>query len=123
MEARATGLYRFLCHGARIMTIQRAAKGKRPVFISGNVEHSLNQLLAMVSSLGAEVAVLRDRQRTIEQLLAERGSITLADIEAFEPDLTDLAERNEWQTGFMRRLYYILEQDAAMDGDVEETAD
>ena len=105
------------------MTIQRAAKGKRPVFTTGNVEHSLNQLLAMVSSLGAEVAVLRDRQRTIEQLLAERGSITLADIEAFEPDLADLAERNEWQTGFMRRLYYIFEQDAAMAGGAEDAAD
>jgi hypothetical protein len=94
------------------MSIQRAAKGKRPVFTTGEVDKSLNQLLAIISSLSAEVAVLRDRQRTVEQLLAERGSVTLEDIENYDPGIEDLAERNVWQQGFLRRIYYIFEQDA-----------
>lgn len=102
------------------MSIQRAAKGKRPVFTTGNVDKSLNQLLAVISSLSAEVAVLRDRQRTIEQLLAERGSLTLEDIEGYDPGMDDMAERNAWQQGFLKRVYYIFEQDAeqlALNGD------
>jgi len=94
------------------MSIQRAAKGKRPIFTTGDVDKSLNQLLAVISSLSAEVAVLRDRQRTIEQLLAERGSLTLEDIENFDPGIEDMAERTAWQQGFLRRIYYIFEQDA-----------
>ena len=53
-----------------------------------------------------------DRQRTIEQLLAERGSLTLADIENYDPGIEDMAERNAWQQGFLKRVYYIFEQDA-----------
>ncbi|MDJ0926896.1 MAG: hypothetical protein QNJ73_04515 [Gammaproteobacteria bacterium] len=94
------------------MSIERAVKGKRPVFVAGDPDENINRLLAMVSALGAEIAVLRDRQRTLEQLLAQRGSITLADIEEFQPDYEDLAERSHWQAEFLRRIHQVFEREA-----------
>jgi two-component SAPR family response regulator len=94
------------------VSISRAVKGKRPVFVIGDTDANLNRLLAMISALSAEVAVLRDRQRTLEQILAQRGDLKLSDIEAFEPDAKDLAERAQWQADFLRRVHYILESEA-----------
>ena len=104
------------------MTIDRTVKGKRPVFITGETDANFNRLLAIISALSAEVAVLRERQRTIEQLLARRGELNLSDIEEFEPDLDDLAERSRWQSEFMRRVYYVLEQEAAAEADQNGSA-
>ena len=94
------------------MTINRTAKGKRPVFVTGDADANLNRLLSMVSALTAEVAVLRDRQRTLEQLLHESETVSLSDIEAFEPDVGDLAERNQWQADYLRRVHYVFEREA-----------
>lgn len=94
------------------MSIKRAAKGKRPVFATGDADGNINRLLTMISALAAEVAVLRDRQRTLEQLLSRRGGLTLSDIETFEPDAEDMAERIRWQAEFLRRVHYIFEQEA-----------
>lgn len=94
------------------MSISRAVKGERPVFATGDADANINRLLSMISALSAEVAVLRDRQRTLEQLLARRGTVNLDDIEGFEPDSSDLAERLRWQSEFLRRVYYILEREA-----------
>lgn len=94
------------------MSISRTVKGKRPVFVTGDTDANLNRLLTMLSALSAEVAVLRDRQRTLEQLLARRGDLNLSDIEEFEPDLKDLAERTQWQADFLRRVHYIFEREA-----------
>ena len=56
--------------------------------------------------------MLRDRQRTLEQLLAKDGKLSLAAIEAFEPDAADAAERARWQAEYLRRVYAILEREA-----------
>lgn len=93
------------------MNIQRSVKGKRPVFVTGDHDANINRLLAMVSALSAEVAVLRDRQRTLEQLLAAHLDGGAAAIDAYEPDPADLAERARWQAEFLRRVYYILERE------------
>jgi hypothetical protein len=94
------------------VSIRRTVKGKRPVFVTGDTDRNMNRLLAIISALSAEVAVLRDRQRTLEQLLSQRTNLSLAEIEAFEPAPADLAERAQWQADFLRRVYYILEREA-----------
>ena len=104
------------------MAIKRTAKGKRPVFVSGDIDANLNRLLTMVSALAAEVAVLRDRQRTLEQLLAQRGDVSLVDIEEFEPDVQDLAERAEWQAEYLRRVHYVFERGAEEEADRAESS-
>ena len=94
------------------MSLRRSVKGKRQVFVTGDVDANLNRLLAMISALGAEVAVLRDRQRTLEQLLARQGGPGPEAIEQFDPDPADRAERLRWQAAFLRRIYAILEREA-----------
>lgn len=94
------------------MSIDRSVKGERPVFVTGDANANVNRLLAMVSALSAEVAVLRDRQRTLELLLAEHGIAGPDQVEGFEVQGDDLAERMHWQAEFMRRVYYILEREA-----------
>ncbi len=94
------------------MSIERTVKGKRPVFVTGDTDANLNRLLAIISSLAAEVAVLRDRQRTLEQLLARDGKLSPEAIEEFEPDAADAAERMKWQAEYLRRVYAILEREA-----------
>ncbi len=94
------------------MSIDRAVKGKRPVFVTGDTDANLNRLLSMISALSAEVAVLRDRQHTLEVLLARQGGPGPEAIEAFEPDMADLAERLRWQAGFLRRVHHVLERAA-----------
>jgi hypothetical protein len=39
----------------------------------------------MVESLAEEVWILKDRQLILEQLLIDRGHMTLAEIETYEP--------------------------------------
>lgn len=94
------------------MSIDRTVKGKRPVFVTGDTDANINRLLAIISALSAEVAVLRDRQRTLEQLLARDGKISLVAIEEFEPDAGDAADRAGWQAEYLRRVYAILEREA-----------
>ncbi len=94
------------------MSIDRSVKGERPVFATGDADGNLNRLLAMVSALAAEVAVLRDRQRTLELLLAKHDITAPQEVEAFEVTGDDLAERMRWQADFIRRVYAILEREA-----------
>ena len=94
------------------MSVSRQVKGKRPVFVSGDSDANLNRLLTIVSALAAEVAVLRDRQRTLEKLLEQHGSVTSNDIETFQPDPSDLGERMAWQQAFLRRIYAVIEREA-----------
>lgn len=89
--------------------MDREVKGKRPVFLTGDTDANLNRVLAMLSTLCAEVAVIRDRQRTLEQVLAREKALSLEDIDAFEPDLADLQERLEWQQGFIERTHRALQ--------------
>ena len=112
MEGRRLRIVCYGSFGARHMSIDRSVKGKRPVFVSGDVDANLNRLLAIISALSAEVAVLRDRQRTLEQLLATAGNLDLEDIESFKATPEDEAERDQWQMAFMGRIYRVLEQTA-----------
>jgi len=105
------------------MSLRRTVKGKNPVFVTGDVDANLNRLLAMVSALGAEMAVLRDRQRTLEQLLARQGGPGPEAIEQFDPDPRDMAERMRWQAGFLRRVYAVLEREADAAGEAGPAGD
>lgn len=92
------------------MSIDRQVKGKRPVFVSGDADANMNRLLSIVSALSAEVAVLRERQRTLEQLLAEHGGPGPEAIEAYEPPPQDLGERMRWQMDFLKRVFAAIKE-------------
>ena len=54
--------------------------------------------------LVTEMAVMRERLDTIEQLAAVKGFVTAEDIEDFEPSETVLAARQTWRREFLERL-------------------
>jgi hypothetical protein len=69
----------------------RANPQHRPYFFSA--ESNADRMLAMLSALTAEVAVLRARLDTHERLAAQHGLFTRALVEGFVPAAEVLAER------------------------------
>lgn len=47
---------------------------------------AIDRLLGMIMTLSAEVWVLSDRMKSVEQLLDSKGVLSRADIDAYQPD-------------------------------------
>ncbi|MHA7819845.1 MAG: hypothetical protein ACX930_09390 [Erythrobacter sp.] len=93
----------------------RRARGKRPEFFD---EPALDRLYSAVFALAAEVSALRERQDTIERLLEAKGSLTRADIEAYEPDREAGEERGLATRAYIARIMRGFQQDVeAMEAD------
>jgi hypothetical protein len=71
----------------------------------------MDVLLAIVVSLGAEVYVLRDRLRIIEEALEAKGTISRADVEAYKPTPEEEEEIRKDNDAFMARLFRVFEGD------------
>ena len=93
------------------------AKGKRPYFFK---DPDVERVLSITMAVAGEVAVLRARLDTIEELLAERGSITKADIDAFEPDAAQQAARGRWTQDYLARILRIVQQEREAIGQGDE---
>lgn len=77
------------------------AKGKRPDFL-GDAEEE--KMLSMLMAVIGEVSVLRERLDTVERLLDANGTISRADIEAYEPDREAGQERGELIREYIARV-------------------
>ncbi len=68
---------------------------------------AIDRVLGVVMALATEVYVLRDRQRALERLLDDKGTISRADLER-EPTpeeiQTDDADRQQFVAGLMENL-------------------
>jgi len=84
------------------------ARGKRPYFLE-NPE--VERVLSITMAVAGELAVLRQRLDTVEELLAEKGSITKADIEAFTPDAEQAKARGRWNQEYLARILRIVQQE------------
>jgi hypothetical protein len=71
-----------------------------------------DMLLAMVTALTGELAVLRERLDTAERLLDAAGVLPRATIETFEPDAAQTAEREALRKSLIGRVFRPL-RDAA----------
>jgi hypothetical protein len=69
----------------------------------------IDALLRIVISLGGEVYALRDRMRIIEKMLDAKGTISLADIEAYKPTPEEQEELRKDGDAFMARLFRVFE--------------
>lgn len=78
-----------------------ARKGQTPQFFSTG---DTDMLLAMVVALAGEVAVLRDRLDSHEQLSARQGGYSGADVDAFLPEPELASERNTARQEYLRRV-------------------
>jgi hypothetical protein len=72
-------------------------------------EPVIDHLLEVVLLLGGELWVNRDRQMIMEELLATRGKVTPAMIEAFEPDEAFTSKQDEARRKFTQRVYGCLQ--------------
>ncbi|MBD6618366.1 hypothetical protein FNW02_21700 [Komarekiella sp. 'clone 1'] len=87
--------------------MSKTAKGKRPVYLD---EPQIDQILAIVMALTSEVSVLHDRLDTIECLLAAKGILSAADIDAYEPDEEVAKKREHWRAEYLARILRVLQE-------------
>ena len=88
--------------------LPRIAKGKKPIYLD---DRSIDNLMAMIMTLTQEISVLRDRLDTIEQLLAEKKTISLEDIDTFEPSDDLVKQRKERRQLLLKRVLLPIEKD------------
>jgi hypothetical protein len=68
------------------------AKGARPYFLE---DKAVERVLNITMAVAGEVAVMRERLDTIERLLAAKGLLSNAEIEAFVPTDSEAEERQK----------------------------
>lgn len=97
------------------------AKGKRPDSLGDPTsERMLSILLAVVG----EVSVLKERLDTVERLLDTNGTISRADIEAYEPDRDAAQQRAVMTREYIARVMRGVQQDMeAMQVEEKSVAD
>ena len=91
------------------VTLQKHSKGQRPQFFS---DPAIDKLLAMVMALAGEVAVMRDRNDTLERLIDDKGLITKDEIESYHPSAEVMAERDAWRADYLSHILRIVDIDA-----------
>ena len=82
--------------------------GKRPWFFR---DPDVERVLTITMAVATEVAVLRQRLDTVERLLDEKGTISRADIEAFEPTKDAANERGAWTQEYLARILRVIQQE------------
>ncbi len=86
------------------------AKGKQPRF---HDDRAVDQLMAMVTALTAEVAILRDRLDTHERIAEGRKLFSRDDVDGFIPDEGIMAERSAQHQRILRKVFRVLKEDLA----------
>ncbi len=89
------------------LKMQRTPKGKKPVYF----DETTDRLLSMVVALTAEIAVLRNRLDTVEQLSERGGSFKQAEIDDFELTGEDVDRRSAWSDAYLGRVMKGLQDD------------
>ncbi|MDJ0977602.1 MAG: hypothetical protein QNI87_03625 [Erythrobacter sp.] len=86
----------------------KRAKGKRPEFFD---DPALDRLYSTVFAMAAEISALRERQDTVERLLDENGTLSRADIEAYEPTREAADERGLATRAYIARIMRGFQQE------------
>ena len=86
----------------------KKAKGKRPSYFE---DPAIDRTLSIVMALVGEVSVLRERLDTVERLLDTNGTISRADIDAYEPDRRAGQERGLMTKDYIARVMRGVQQD------------
>lgn len=96
------------------------ARGARPTFFDD--DGATDAVLEIVTALAAEVWALRERQTTLEAVLADAGIDAAAAIEAYRSDADETAARAADAAAFAGRVYRVFEEmrEEALAGDTED---
>ena len=84
----------------------RRAKGHQPQFFD---DPNTDKLLAIVTALAGELAVVKERLDTHERLAAAGEVATPEAIEAYEADPAAEDARELWRQGYLSRVFRVLE--------------
>jgi hypothetical protein len=84
------------------------AKGRRPDYFE---DPALDRLLSLTMALVGEVSVLRERMDTVERLLEAKGTISRADIDAWQPDRAAGEERGIATRAYIARVMRGFQQE------------
>jgi len=85
------------------------AKGQRPQFFD---DPAVDKLLAMMMALVGEVAVLRDRNDTLERLIDDKGLINKEDIDGYKPSEEVREARDAWRAEYLSHILRVVNVDA-----------
>ncbi|NBX15148.1 MAG: hypothetical protein EBR17_08465 [Betaproteobacteria bacterium] len=91
-----------------VVMANRRAKGKRPQFLD---DPAVERVMSIAMSVAAELAVARERIDTLERLLEQKGILSTAEIEAFQPDSKAQTDRNDWGRNYIARVLRVVDQD------------
>ena len=83
-------------------------RGKRPTFFD---DPTIDQLMAIIMAMSAEMSVVYDRVDTIERLLDKKGTLNCDVIEAYRPDQAVEDERNTRRNEYIGRLFRIIREE------------
>ena len=86
--------------------VARLARGKRPVYGTATAEQ-VNQLLAAVTSLTAEVSVLRQRVKVLEALGTKAGWLAADAVDRHQPGAAEREEQAGWNEALLSRVFYL----------------
>ncbi len=78
-------------------------------------EPAADRLLAIVAALTTEVAVLRERQDSLERLVVDKGVLEPDELEEYTGDLHVQESRAAWREAYLERVYAILRQAPTID--------
>ncbi len=84
---------------------RRSAAGALPDNLG---EPHAERVLAIVMAVAGELAVLRERLDTIEQLAAERNLFTADEVEAYNAPAAVSAKREAWRKAYIRRILRVM---------------
>lgn len=93
--------------GGDPMRLPRDPKGRRAQFYD---DPGVDQLMAIVVALTAEVSVAFERIDTLERLLAQAGTLRPEAVESFEPDAAASTERLAKREALIERVFQVLSQ-------------
>lgn len=74
-------------------------------------QENIDRLMRMVMTLATEVAVLRERLDTHEQVAGAKKLFTTTDVESYEPDGDTAAAREAWRNRFIDRLTKLMAEE------------
>jgi hypothetical protein len=89
------------------LRLPRVPKGSRAQFYD---DPAIDQLMAIVVALTAEVSVAFERMDTLERLLERSAKLDRAAIEAYLPDEQVAGERFRKREELIQRVFQVLSQ-------------
>lgn len=69
----------------------------------------VERVLAVSMAIAQELAVARARIDTLERLLERKGVLARPELETYEPDAAEAAQRGQWNREYVARVLRVLQ--------------